>query len=791
MYCLVILDSKSRFLDKSFTYHIPKNLENKINKGMRVIVPFGKGNKNLIAFIYDIVEKIDSYYETKDILELVDTKPIVSEELIDLAFFMHKRYLSPLRSCIRQILPPGSIKEIREYFISNKANSNDPLLNFLKSKKTFDQIKDKFNLTYKDLDSYKNKSLIKTSFDLIGKQKINYKCYISLNKNIKDIKLPKNANKQRNIISCLSKKKKIEEKELLSLTKSSKPSLKSLKEKGFIKISKKEVNEGLFNNCISYDKFKLNDEQELAYKKVLNNPNKAYLLKGVTSSGKTEVFLQLVEKNIKEGKDAIILVPEISLTPQTIERFYGRFKQKIAIMHSRLTPKEKFQQWRMIKNGEVKIAIGARSAVFAPFNNLGIIIIDEEHDKSYISSQDPKYHTDEIALLRRKYNNASLIFASATPSIMTMKKALDGDYELLELKKRINNNLPKTYIVDMREELKKSNYSMLSSFLYEKVLDRLEKKEQTILFLNKIGHNSFTFCRHCGYVLKCEACDVSMTYHKNINRLVCHYCGRTRKQPSICPSCGSKKIKEFGAGTEKLEEEIKDMFPKARILRMDSITTRDKKAYDRMYKLMKNNEADILIGTQMIAKGLDFDKVSLVGIVSADLSLNIDDYTANETSFQLLTQVSGRAGRSNILGEVVIQTYKTDNFVINAASNNDYKGFFDYETDIRKAFDYPPYVNLITIKTLNDSRRKCIDIAKKIKHYLDLKFNKDLRIEIIGPNPCKIARINNKFRYNIIIKANDEVLKDLSDFLVRLRDYFINKSKDSSIIIALNPNNIN
>ena len=792
MYCFVILDNKSRFLDQSFTYHVPEKFENKIQKGMRVIVPFGKGNKNTIAFVYDLVENLSEKFKTKDILEIVDSKALVDEELINLAFYMNRRHLSPLRSCVRQILPPGKIDKIKEYYYPSKnLKKDDEFYEVFKNKITKKKILNKYNIDEDLLNQYKKNGLIKTSFDINSNQKINYTYTFNLKKDYDDKKLPSNAKKQKEILDYLKYHKDVEYKELLKNTKSSKNSLDSLIEKNLLEIKKIEINKQILDKVKYYKKPILTDEQNKIIKKIMNQPNKSYLLKGVTGSGKTEVFLQIVEENLKKGKDSIILVPEISLTPQTIERFQGRFNQKIAILHSRLTQKEKFQQWRMIKNGDVKIVVGARSAIFAPFKNLGAIIIDEEHEKSYISSQDPKFHTDELALFRQKYNKATLIFASATPSIKTMTKALNGQYDLVELKNRVNGKMPKVEIVDIREELKKSNYSMISSPLYDKILEKLKNKEQIILFLNKIGHNSFTFCRNCGYVVKCEACDVAMTYHKNVSKLVCHYCGRTKNQPRVCPVCGSSKIKEFGAGTEKLEEEVKNLFPEANIIRMDSMTAKDKSSYDNMYKLMKEKKVDILIGTQMIAKGLDFENVTLVGIISADLSLNIDDYTAYETSFELITQVSGRAGRSKKQGQVIIQTYKPDNFVINAASKNDYQSFYNYEIQARKAFEYPPFVNLITIKILDKSRIKCIDISKKIKYYLDLEYKKNVKVKIIGPNPCKISRINNKYRYNIIIKLKDSQLEDVSSFLTRLRKYFINKNKDTSIIIALNPSDIN
>lgn len=789
MYAKVILDTNSRFLDRSFTYKVPERFLASLSLAMRVLVPFGKSNKAVLAFVYEITEEIEADYKIKEIIDLVDDRKLISNELIDLAFFMSKRYLSPIQASLRQVLPPTSIKDIHVFY-KNISNLSNEFLDFLNEKREIKEIKERFPDYKEKLDKYLADNIVRQSFDVKRTQKIQYIEYARLNKDCKFI-LNANAVKQKKIIDYLSKNGLTDVKSLLAKSAASRSSLNSLVNKNIILIEKKEADKEIKSSFDQYKKFDLNEEQERAFNTIKSKKNGHFLLYGVTGSGKTEIFLQMVEEVIKDGKEAIILVPEISLTPQTIERFKGRFKEKIAIMHSRLTPKEKFNQWRMINNGEVKIVIGARSAIFAPFKNLGIIIIDEEHDGSYISSNDPKYHTDEIAIRRANYHSCNLILASATPSIITMDRVKRGAFDLIRLENRINNNMPIIEVVDMREELKKSNYSMISEMLRDEIIKNLENKQQSILFLNKVGHDSFTFCRACGNVIKCEACDVAMTYHKNVDRLVCHYCGRTKKQPTICPVCHSKKIKEFGAGTEKLEEEVKLLFPEANIMRMDSMTATNKEMYEKMYKGMKENKIDILLGTQMIAKGLDFKNVSLVGIISADLSLNVGDFKANETTFQLLTQVSGRAGRDKLAGRVVIQSYRPDNFVIQAAKNNDYESFCDYELNLRKAFNYPPYKNLLTIRIVNESRIKTIDISKMFYKSLCRITRKDSSIEIIGPNPCKIARINNKFRYNILIKVNDNDLNYLINCVSKVRKDFINKYKDTSFIPALNPTNIN
>ena len=788
MYAKVIIDSKSRFLNRPFTYHIPEKLNNKLKRAMRVLVPFGKGNKTSVAFVYEIVETIDLEYDIKDIITIIDENKLVSDELLNLAFFMTREYLSPIQLSLKQVLPPTSIDKIKTFYISN-AQKDDNLFDFLKTRRTKEEIQEKFHISSEKLNNYIEDKEIKVIYEANDRLKISYDTYIRLLNN--EYKIPKNAIKQKIIIDYLQKYGITKKEILLKNTKSSLSSLKSLVDKNVVEQVLKEANKELNQDYKKYEKHILNSEQAKAYNQILANPNGKFLLFGVTGSGKTEIFLQLVEKVINEGKDAIILVPEISLTPQTIERFSGRFKEKIAIIHSRLTPKEKFNQWMMIKNGEVKIAIGARSAIFAPFKNLGAIIIDEEHDNSYISAKDPKYHTREIAKFRANYHGCNLIMASATPSIETMKEVKDGKLGLLELKSRVNKIMPKISLIDMREELKNSNYSMLSIELQNEITRNLKNGEQTILFLNKIGHDSFTFCRACGYVVKCEACDVAMTYHKRVDKLVCHYCGRTKTQVRVCPNCHSKKIKEFGAGTEKLEEEVRAIFPEANILRMDSMVATNKARYDHMYESMKNGNIDILLGTQMIAKGLDFDNVTLVGIISADLSLNVGDFSAQETCFQLLTQVAGRAGRSHKPGRAIIQTYKPENFVIQAVKANDYESFFESELKIRKAFSYPPYKNIITIKIVNEDRIKTIDISKEYTNELRNEMKSLIDVEIIGPNPCKISRINNKYRYNILVKVSDKDLASCRDAISRIRNDLISKYKDTSFIIALNPANIN
>ncbi|HHV39492.1 MAG TPA: primosomal protein N' [Tepidimicrobium sp.] len=478
------------------------------------------------------------------------------------------------------------------------------------------------------------------------------------------------------------------------------------------------------------------------------------------------IYLHLVEKMIEQGKDTIVLVPEISLTPQTIERFVGRFGDNVAVLHSRLSYGERFDQWRKIKNGKVRIAVGARSAIFAPFNNLGLIIIDEEHESTYKSSMNPKYDAIEVAEKRCEQSGAYLVKGSATPSIESYYRSRNMDIRLLELKKRINNKrMPTVKIIDMRDELKVGNRSIFSRELHRSIIQNLEMGRQTILFLNRRGYSTFVSCRKCGYVVKCNECSIPMTYHMTENRLKCHYCGMVTVPPKACPNCNSRYIKYFGIGTEKVEEYAKQAFPMATIKRMDVDTTSKKGSHDAILSKMGDETIDILIGTQMVAKGLDFKNVTLVGIIAADTSLNLPDFRSSERTFQLLTQVAGRAGRGDFEGKVFVQTYNPNHYSIQCAKHHDYLEFYQKEILLRKEFNYPPFFNIISVVAYGEDRDKVASRIEQV-HGLILKNIKRNRLynqksELIGPYPAPLERIRNKYRYQILIKCPDE---DLNNF---------------------------
>ena len=731
LYAEVIINSDAIEIDRPFTYKVKEELLDIIEVGHRVKVPFVVKNKPTEAFVLGLkCEGIENVKKIKYISSILDDIPILTRDDLRLIDFLRENYLCKYIDAIRTIIPSGLSKGIK-----NK-------------KKTVIVFNKELDGMFKDKDNY-----------------------------VKIVNLIKEKNGE------LTKSEIINDYSLSSY------SLNKLIENGYLLTEDRVVYRYNTRSYIEESKNVLNDEQKNAFNKILNSDKKGFLLKGVTGSGKTEVYMNLVGETLKEGKSAIVLVPEISLTPQMIERFKGRFGKNVALFHSKLSQGERFDEWYRIKKGEARLVVGARSAIFLPLDNLGIIIIDEEHENTYKSEQNPKYSTKEVAKFLSEIKGCKYILGSATPSIETYYEALNGKLELVEIKNRVSNRpLPQMEIVDMREELKSRNLSLLSRSLYNEMKETLERKEQIILFLNRRGFSSFVSCRSCGYVFKCPECDLSMTYHKN-GYLICHYCGRAQREQKVCPECGSKYVKFFGAGTQRVEEEVKKYFPKARVMRMDVDTTRSKDSHENIYNAFKSGEGDILIGTQMVSKGLDFKNVTLVGVLAADISLNIPDYRSSERTYQIITQVAGRAGRGEKKGKVVIQTYTPNSLSLQYAIENNYNDLYNEEIKVRKIMNYPPFSTIFLINSISKDEGKLKEFMNKVGESLRKLLDSREDIQILGPVPCIITKLKDNYRWQIIIKGNlDNNLKlKIKDIL-----YELNKSVYNEIRISMdiNPNNM-
>ncbi len=538
----------------------------------------------------------------------------------------------------------------------------------------------------------------------------------------------------------------------------------------------------------------LTNEQSLAIGSILpsirSGTNKTFLIHGVTSSGKTEIYMRTISEVISQGKTAIMLVPEISLTKQTIERFIGRFGQEqVAVLHSRLSLGERYDEWMRAKRGQVKIVIGARSGVFAPMANLGAIIIDEEHETTYKSDMTPRYDTLEVAIERARLSNAIVLLGSATPSLVSNYKASLGLYEKISLTERFNKTpMPLVEVVDMRDELKNGNKSIFSKSLFAAITECLNNKKQIILFLNRRGYSTFVSCRSCGYVMTCKDCGVALTFHKGQNMSVCHYCGHKENTPNICPVCKGKYIRHFGTGTEKVEEKIIELFPNASIGRLDLDTTKEKGSVDKILTAFKKGKTDILIGTQLVAKGLDFANVGLVGIVSADISLNIPDFRSAERTFQLITQASGRAGRGDSVGKVIIQTYTPEHYAIIAAAEHDYKGFYDNELLVRKQMFYPPFSQLIQIMILSEDEKSAEAMSKTIADMIREQMGPMEARNILGPQVAALQKVSNRYRYQILIKVGPDKDVAYAQVIKAIKQKVsLIKGNDLLISVDLNP----
>ena len=726
MYAEVLIEYPVKKIDKYFTYIIPNNLELKV--GMKVKVPFN--NKVINGFVVSIKNEYNEEYELKEIIDAVDKELILNDELIELGKYIKESTLCPQIMAYQAMLPS-----------SLKIKDNNTNYNF-----------------------YKTYVILNKSKDEIQDYLINYK----------------KINKQSELLNKLLDNEKILKKECNI------SALNSLKDKELVKEIKE--NEYRINKNSNKDiiKNKLNDEQLNVYNIICKDNNfNIYLLEGITGSGKTEVYLNLIDNVIKNGKTAILLLPEISLTMQIVSRLYEWFGGYVSILHSALSQGEKYDEYLKILRGESKIVVGTRSAIFAPLNNIGIIIIDEEHSDTYKQENMPRYNAIDIAEYRCKYHKCPLLLGSATPTLEAKARAEKGVYKHLMLTKRAGEGtLPNVKIVDMVSEIKKGNY-IFSEELINNLKVVLERKEQAIILLNRRGFSTIVSCSNCGYNYKCPNCDITLTYHKSTNNLRCHYCGYTKVLDKVCPNCKEDALNYLGLGTEKVELELKKILPNSRIIRMDQDTTTKKGSHERIINDFKDYKYDILLGTQMISKGLDFAKVTLVGIINADTSLNIPSFRSNERTFSLLYQASGRAGRSNLNGNVIIQTYNPDNYVLNCVKENNFKKFYDYEMNNRRLMKYPPYYYLVSLKVTSSDYKKALENSTKVVQYL--KNNLDNTSIVLGPTTASLFKFNNIYRFQIVIKYRFD--KNIKSVLKYLDSIFINMN-NVNLEIDINPLNI-
>lgn len=808
----VIVRNNSIYTDNLFTYEIPEFLSENIKIGHRVLVPFGIYNKPVEAFVFDIVSELDEDIKTKKVVDILDEEPIFSKDDISLIGWMRNKYLCTYIDCINLLYPKGyklnnyKVLTLINDDLDNLSDSEMNLIKIIKENhgciklEKIKKVPNLNNLIYKlqkkniiDVKwEYKNHKNEKKDYIIdISKQINNLDSYILENK----IRL---GSKQKELIKFVQEKKPIELSKINDVFPSCRQSILKLEEKGLVCIEEidlyrkpKEI------YSVEDKKINLNEEQlntvNIIKSEMFEENKKPYMIHGVTGSGKTEVYMEIIEYSLSQGLDSIVLVPEISLTPQTISRFKNKFGDIVGVFHSQLSEGEKHDVYKQIKEGKIRILIGARSALFAPFTSLGVIIIDEFHEGAYKSEKNPKFNSIDVAKYIANKRDVSLVLGSATPSVEEYFNALNGEYKLLEINQRANKKpMPKIEVVDMKEELMVGNKSIFSNKLKVEIQSALNCGNQVILFLNRRGFSNFVSCRKCGYVFTCENCDISLTYHKKNNTGKCHYCGYEKEIPKECPECKSKYIKPFGIGTQKIEEEIKLIFPNINVLRLDKDTTSRKGEFENILNDFKNKKADVLIGTQMLSKGLDFENVTLVGILSADMILKFPDFRSSETTFQLITQVAGRAGRSEKEGKVILQTYDTDHYAIRHAIKYDFRGFYEDEIKIRKAFEYAPFNNMISVVISGKDNAKVEKNARKMYDSLVylLRERGISNLEfILGPNPCSISKINQNFRWQILFKDDDieiNLLKGIIKYIcITKRDVVFDK--DTNISIDINP----
>lgn len=806
MIAQVYVNTTNLNIDKPFDYLIPEELREKILPGCRVKVPFGGGNLPKEAYVTAIKDKSD-FDSLKAIRSVMDEMPVLTKTGIELCFYMRKRYFCTFSEAAQHCMPPGTDAKFEEWIsLSHDYLEKKVLLNGVNQEQIvllLEQSEGSAEMT--QIKSVMGKNARNTVNALIkkgicdktfrDKRRANEKTVrLAFYCGEEDIsvsieKLRKSAPKQAAVLEVISRMGEMSVPDIISAASTTRNAVESLFVKGLVDYRDAEVlrNPMEGREQASAGPLILSGAQQSAAKAVTDKNSGVFLIHGVTGSGKTEVYMAIAMKALEEGKQIILLVPEIALTPQMTGRFYNRFGNKVAVLHSALSLGERLDEWRRIRRGEASVIIGARSAVFAPCDRVGAIIIDEEHEQSYKSESSPRYHARDIAAFLAKKYGCPLVLGSATPSVESYYKAKCGRYTLIELLDRYNKKpLPEVFISDMRAELKDGNRTVLSRILAQEIRENMIRKEQTILFLNRRGYSTFVSCRDCGFVFTCPHCNVSLTYHKTQDVLTCHYCGHREKVKNICPVCQSARVRDFGKGTQKAQEQIESIFPDAHVLRMDADTTSGKRGHEKLLDKFKGEKTDILLGTQMVTKGLDFENVTLVGVLAADASLNIDDFRAQERTFNLITQVCGRAGRGEKPGRCIIQTYSPENPTLILAAKQDYKAFYEEEIEFRRAFSYPPFCDIVNIIISSSQKEEAEKRANSIFMKLRVALRSYEDCLFFGPAPAPLARIQGRHRVRLWLKCNadDEFIEILRNTVHSESD---KKGSDVLVISDINP----
>ncbi len=808
----VAIENSTNSFDMAYDYLVNENDSN-LKPGCRVLVPFGKANKCRQGIVMSVLRSDRSTDKLKSIMQVIDEEPILSDEMIKLIKWLKERTFCTLFDAAKAILPAGMCHRV----VTTYAAAGDVDLSGLDADTL--QIYEFIKAANNYVDGEKALKTLGFVPDLsvlerMTKEGFLFRNYDSARKagdlTVKMVRITetglnaiestdKITKKQREILELLADIDTASVKEVCYFTGFTPAVVHALAKKGYAEIFDNEVYRipgGEIQDVVDAPEIILNDEQKKAYNSLLKLYNKgeggASLLFGVTGSGKTQVYLKLIDYMVSVGKQVIVMVPEIALTPQTIQIFRKRYGGKTAVIHSALSAGQRMDEWKRIKNGEVQIVIGTRSAAFAPCDNLGLIIVDEEQEHTYKSEKSPRYSAKEVALFRSAYHKAVTVFASATPSIETYSKAKSSRYTINKLSKRYSTaELPEVRIVDMCiDALSDSSY--FSKELADSINENLNNGHQTILLMNRRGYNTFASCKSCGYVFTCPSCSISMTYHRANGRLMCHYCGHSQPFSSLCPECNSTDVRYSGVGTQKIEDELAALFPSARILRMDADSTMSRHAHEEKLSAFSKGEYDILLGTQMVAKGLDFENVTLVGVINADGQLNNDDFRSQERTFDLITQVVGRAGRGKFKGTAIIQTMNPENDVITMAAKQDYESFYKTEMKLRKSLIYPPFCDIALVGFLGMKEEKVHATASKFFLKVTEKIRKEYKEEkviILGPMPARVSKVSNKYRYRLIIKCKNSknFRKMMSEVLTEI---LAEVSNHVSVYIDINPENI-